>query len=190
MSAGTPLDTMEARPIEPLLASAPFALPSARVTPRATIASPTSPVAVATASKSEPKTAPSKSEPKTELKPERKKSESTVAADTRPTADEPAKVTEPLKMTLLASSPSWVIAWVDGKKTINRLLEADEQASLEATRELVVTAGDGGAIVMTINEAATRTLGKASRTATVKVNHANLPKYLGRDEPRSVSPAQ
>jgi len=97
---------------------------------------------------------------------------------------------EPLKMTLLASSASWVIAWVDGKKTINRLLDVGEQETLEAARELIVTAGDGGAIMMTLNEAVTRSLGRAGKIATVKVNHANLPKYLGRDESASIRLAQ
>jgi len=95
-----------------------------------------------------------------------------------------------LKMTLLASSASWVIAWVDGKKTINRLLDVGEQETLEAARELIVTAGDGGAIMMTLNEAVTRSLGRAGKIATVKVNHANLPKYLGRDESASIRLAQ
>ncbi len=93
-------------------------------------------------------------------------------------------------MTLLANSASWVIVWVDGRKTINRLLDVGEQERFEAARELIVTAGDGGAIMMTLNEAVTRSLGRTGKTVTVQVNHANLPKHLGRDESASIRLAQ
>jgi len=43
---------------------------------------------------------------------------------------------------------------------------------------------------MTLNQAVTRSLGRAGKIATVKVNHANLPKYLGRDESASIRLAQ
>jgi hypothetical protein len=174
MSAEAPLETLDARPIKPLQSSGPRSLPSRRALPPTIVAVTTSPVPVATASKSESKNV-SKSE---------SKNEQVAPVDTAGIAN------EPLKMTLLASSASWVIAWVDGKKTINRLLDVGEQETLEAARELIVTAGDGGAIMMTLNEAVTRSLGRAGKIATVKVNHANLPKYLGRDESASIRLAQ
>ena len=174
MSAEAPLETLDARPIKPLQSSGPRSLPSRRALPPTIVAVTTSPVPVATASKSESKNV-SKSE---------SKNEQVAPVDTVGIAN------EPLKMTLLASSASWVIAWVDGKKTINRLLDVGEQETLEAARELIVTAGDGGAIMMTLNEAVTRSLGRAGKIATVKVNHANLPKYLGRDESASIRLAQ
>jgi cytoskeleton protein RodZ len=172
MSGETPLKTLDARPIKPLHSSGPRTLPSTRALPPTIVAVNTSPVPVATASKSEP-ASKSKSEP--------------IAPAP---ADAGAIAKEPLKITLLASSASWVIAWVDGKKTINRLLDVGEQETLEAARELVVTAGDGGAIMMTLNEVVTKSLGRAGKIASVRVNHANLPKYLGRDESASIKLAQ
>jgi cytoskeleton protein RodZ len=177
MSAEAPLGTLEARPITPRPSAGRLTLPSPLVPPPAIGAPTASPVPVATASKSEPA---SRSEPASKSEP----MAPADAAAASPIAN------EPLKMTLSASAPSWVIAWVDGKKTINRLLDVDERETLEATRELIVTAGNGGAIAMTLNEAVTRTLGRAGKTVTVKVNHANLPKFLGRDESASIRLAQ
>jgi hypothetical protein len=170
MSAETPIKTLDARPLKPLHSSGPRTLPSRRVPPPTIVAVNTSPAPVATASKSE--------------------SIAPAPAPAPAPADAGAIANEPLRMTLLANSASWVIVWVDGRKTINKLLDVGEQERLEATRELIVTAGDGGAIMMTLNEAVTRSLGRTGKTVTVQVNHANLPKYLGRDESASVKLAQ
>ena len=94
--------------------------------------------------------------------------------------DAPARFEKSLKITLSASAQSWVIATVDGKKAISRFFEVGEQETLEARRELVVTAGNGGSIVMTLNGTVTRPLGRTGKTATVRVDHANLDKYLKR----------
>ena len=85
---------------------------------------------------------------------------------------------EPIRVVLAASAPSWVIASVDGKKTINRLVEAGQQETFEARREVALTAGNGGAIVMTVNGAAGKSLGASGETVTVRVNRANLRTYL------------
>jgi cytoskeleton protein RodZ len=162
LASGAPaLATLHARSIQPLRPSEALALP-ANVSPPPVAVEQATPVPVATASKSEP-----------------------VAP-----ADAVAVSGEPLKMTLSANAPSWVIAWVDGKKTLNRLLDEGEQETLEASRELVVTAGNGGAIVMTLNESVTRPLGRAGKTVKLQVNHANLSKHLGRDETASLILAQ
>ena len=89
-------------------------------------------------------------------------------------------VNEPLKVALSVTSPSWVIAVVDGKKTINRLMGIGEEENLEAKRELVLTAGDSGAVVMTLNGATAKSLGRAGETVKVHVNHANFKNYLRR----------
>jgi cytoskeleton protein RodZ len=88
-----------------------------------------------------------------------------------------------LAVVLSVTRPSWVIATVDGKKTVNRLLEVGEQETLEARRNLVLTAGDGGAIVMTLNGVVAKSLGRTDETVTARVNLANFRDYLRRDEP-------
>jgi cytoskeletal protein RodZ len=98
--------------------------------------------------------------------------------------------TGPLKVTIAARSPSWVIASVDGRKAISRLMESGEMETLEAGRELVVTAGNGDAISMTLNGSQIGSLGRNSSSVTVRVNHANLESYLRRAASDSVTPAQ
>jgi len=105
-------------------------------------------------------------------------SESTAGENREKAPDAGVPVDQPLRVVLAATSPSWVIASVDGKRTVNRLLEVGEQETLEATRELVLTAGDGGAIVMTLNGAAARALGRTGETVKVHVNRANFRDYL------------
>jgi cytoskeletal protein RodZ len=89
---------------------------------------------------------------------------------------------KPLKIALSANSQSWVIATVDGKVAINRFFEMGDQETLEAKRELAVTAGNGGSIVMTVNGAVTRSLGRTGKTVTVRVNRDNLEQYLKRGQ--------
>jgi cytoskeletal protein RodZ len=90
-----------------------------------------------------------------------------------------APTDKPLKVVLSATSPSWVIASVDGKKTVNRLLDVGEEEIFVARRELVLTAGNGGALVMTLNGSAVKSLGRAGETVKVHINHANFKDYLG-----------
>jgi len=111
------------------------------------------------------------------------------SASTSGTAAE-TPASDPLKATLTASSPSWVIASVDGKKAISRLMETGEMETLEAGRELVVTAGSGDAISMTLNGAAIGTLGRNSTSVTVRVNQANLENFLRRAASGSLTRAQ
>ena len=101
-----------------------------------------------------------------------------------------APASGPLKVTLSARSPSWVIVSVDGKKAISRLMESGEAETLEAGRELVVTAGNGDAISMTLNGAAMGSLGRDSTSVTVRVNQANLENYLRRAASGSLTRAQ
>jgi cytoskeleton protein RodZ len=86
-----------------------------------------------------------------------------------------------LVVVVSVTRPSWVIATVDGKKTVNRLLQVDEQETIEVGRDLVLTAGDAGAIVMTINGAVAKSLGQAGETVTARLNRTNFRGYLSRD---------
>jgi hypothetical protein len=69
-------------------------------------------------------------------------------------------------------------------------MEPGEVETLEAGRELVVTAGNGNAISMTVNGAALGSLGSDSSSITVRVNHANLERYLRRASIDSTTRAQ
>lgn len=86
----------------------------------------------------------------------------------------------PLAVVLAASSPSWVIATVDGRKIVNRLFQVGEKESLEAHGDLVLTAGDAGAIMMTLNGRMARSLGRPGQTVTAHISRANFKDYLRR----------
>ncbi|HEY1910651.1 MAG TPA: RodZ domain-containing protein [Vicinamibacterales bacterium] len=86
--------------------------------------------------------------------------------------------TDRLTVSLTATRPCWVSATVDGQKAIERLLQIGEQKTVEVRRELVLTAGDASAIVLTFNGATARPLGKAGEVVTARFNLANFKDYV------------
>jgi cytoskeletal protein RodZ len=161
----TPLNARAIQLVRPQVAPV---LPSARVLAVKVTAKP-EPTAVATSSVNAAVTtaAPSAPAPLTERN-------STPV----PSSEATPAVNEPIRIAVSVTSPSWVIAWIDGKKVVSRLFEAGEQETFEASRDVVVTGGDGGAVRITFDGAVTRSLGRTGKTASVRINHANLSKYL------------
>jgi cytoskeletal protein RodZ len=86
----------------------------------------------------------------------------------------------PFAVVIAVSSPSWVIARVDGKEIVNRLFQTGDQQAVEAQHDLVLTAGDGGAIVMTINGRLAKSIGPPGQTVTTRVSSTNFRNYLRR----------
>ena len=85
---------------------------------------------------------------------------------------------EPLTVVLFARRPCWVSATSDGRKAIDRLLQAGERRTLEVRGDLVMTAGDASAITMTLNGTEARPFGKPGEVVTVRLNPANFREYL------------
>jgi cytoskeleton protein RodZ len=85
---------------------------------------------------------------------------------------------EPLTVVLFARRPCWVSATSDGRKAIDRLLQAGERRTLEVRGDLVMTAGDASAITMTLNGAEAKPFGKPGEVVTVRLNPANFREYL------------
>ena len=69
-------------------------------------------------------------------------------------------------------------ATVDGQKKIDRLLQAGERQSIDVRREMVLTAGDAGAIALTLNGADAKPLGKAGEIVTRRLTLTNYKDYL------------
>jgi len=166
-----------ARPAAP---APPPATPAAR---RATPASPAVPAA------------PRAVTPRTDSSPVVASSAPTVAVATsaqivteRASTPAGTRVDEPLRVVLSVTSPSWVTVLVDGKKAVSRLFEVGEQETLEANRDLVLTAGDGGAIVMTLNGAVAKPLARTGKTVKVHVDRANFRRYLRPEDAPGESP--
>lgn len=167
-SAASRLTTLNARAVQLVRPQVAPVLPSRRVLPKKVTAK--AETAVATSSKNASITAA----------PSATSNASPAASAKAQSSDVLSTVNEPIRVAVSVKSPSWVIAWVDGKKVVSRLFEVGEQETLEANRDVVVTGGDAGAILMTFNGAVTRSLGKSGKAASVRINHANLQQYLKR----------
>jgi hypothetical protein len=98
-----------------------------------------------------------------------------AAPDVQPAATVPA---DSLTIALTAARPCRVSATVDGKKTIERLLQAGEQQTVAVRREMVLTAGDAAAISVQFNGADGRPLGKSGEVVTARFNLTNYKDYL------------
>jgi len=61
---------------------------------------------------------------------------------------------------------------------IERLMQPGERSTLEVKREMVLTAGDGGALAVTLNGAAAKPLGKSGEVVTARYNLTNFKNYL------------
>ncbi len=106
------------------------------------------------------------------------RSDNTVVPAASPAAASPAAATEPIRVGVSALRPCWVSAMVDGATAVQRQLNAGERLTLEVRRELVLTAADAGALVLTLNGQNARPLGKAGENTTTRVTLSNFKEYL------------
>ena len=83
-----------------------------------------------------------------------------------------------LIVSLTASRPCWVSATVDGRKAIERLLQAGERQTVTVRSEMVLTAGDASAIDLQFNGADARSLGKSGEVVRARFNLTNFKDYL------------
>ena len=81
-------------------------------------------------------------------KPVVEKPPTEMPAKEKPTQEKPAKARPAaeaararLAVVLSVTRPSWIIAFVDGKRAVNRLLQVGEQESLDANTDLLLTTG-------------------------------------------------
>lgn len=105
----------------------------------------------------------------------------TPAAAARAVDAQPAALAasgDQLTVEISAKRPCWVSATVDGKKAIERLLQAGEQQTVTVRREMVLTAGDASAIALQFNGAAGRPLGKTGEVVTARFNPTNYKDYV------------
>jgi len=103
------------------------------------------------------------------------------AADVPLPAAAPAAPSTPsdrLAVGLSVTSPCWVSAIVDGQRVLERQLQAGERQMLDVRRELVLTTGDAGAVVLTLNGATAKPLGRSGQVVTTRLNLANFKDHL------------
>jgi cytoskeletal protein RodZ len=100
-----------------------------------------------------------------------------VVADRAAVAPD-ARDTDRLVVQLKAVQRSWVSAIVDGQRSVQRVFQPGDEQTLDVRRDLVLTAGDGGAITLTLNGAAAKPIGPSGQTATARLNLVNFKDYL------------
>jgi cytoskeleton protein RodZ len=83
-----------------------------------------------------------------------------------------------LTVRLSVTKPCRVSATADGLKTIERVMQAGEQQTIEVRRELMLTVDDGSALTMTINGAAAKPLGPPGKGVTARLDLMNFKDYL------------
>jgi hypothetical protein len=83
-----------------------------------------------------------------------------------------------LRVSLSALRPCWVSVTVDGATAFERLLQPGEQRTIDARREIVLTAGDASALAIRINGVEAKPLGGQGEVVTTRLNLTNFKDYL------------
>jgi len=74
-----------------------------------------------------------------------------------------------LTVVLSATRDSWVSATVDGDKPVEHMLHAGDEQSLTVHREVVLKAGDAGAVLVSVNGAEAKPLGQNGQVVTTRL---------------------
>lgn len=109
-----------------------------------------------------------------------------IAPPPRPAAPAapPEATTAPLEtqpgftVALSVTRECWISAIVDGERTLARVLQPGDPHTLEVRREMVLTAGDAAAVVLTLNGAEAKPLGKPGEVVTTRLNVSNFKGFL------------
>mgnify|MGYP003694059645 CR=1 FL=1 len=73
-------------------------------------------------------------------------------------------------MSFLTTRPCWIAATVDGRVALRQLFQAGARETLDVERELVLIAGDAGALELTLNGIQARPLGRPGEVVTARFN--------------------
>jgi cytoskeleton protein RodZ len=103
---------------------------------------------------------------------------STTAPPQSAAAGTEAASNERLTVALVATGPCWVSAIVDGQRLVAREFQTGERIAFDAESSVVLTAGDSGAISVTLNGEEARRLGAPGQLVTVRVTPDNFREYL------------
>lgn len=88
----------------------------------------------------------------------------------RETAPEPR---QDVTVLLTATRDCWVTATADGERAIFRLLREGDRETLRGEREVVIRAGDAGALSLVVNGRDVGSFGSAGQVRTLQITPAN-----------------
>ena len=89
-----------------------------------------------------------------------------------PPAAAPAPA-NPLTLVIRASRACWVTATVDGQRVVYQLLPAGSERSLTGSREILLRAGDAGALRLTVNGRDAGAFGQSGEVRQARLTPAN-----------------
>ena len=106
-----------------------------------------------------------------------------AAVEQPPTAVEARSIAEApdsfgLTVALAVSRPCLITATVDADKQAQWMLQAGDRRTFRVRRELVLTAGDAGAVEMMVNGLMAKPLGRSGEVVTARLSPANFRQYL------------
>lgn len=97
-----------------------------------------------------------------------------------PAADESFVATPetPLALTVLANDECWLSLSVDGQKVVARNLQPGERVQFRARTNIVISAGNAGALTLTINGKPARSLGGHGEVVTSTITLETLKNFV------------
>ena len=103
-----------------------------------------------------------------------------VATTASDTAAPPAATVTPgeLRLELHPTAPCWASVVVDGKRVLSRLIPAGDRETVVVTKPAVLTVGDAGACVFSLNGRPARPLGASGQVRTAKISPDTMDEYL------------
>lgn len=84
----------------------------------------------------------------------------------------------PLALTVVASEECWLSLSVDGQKVVARNLQAGERVQFRARSVIILSAGNAGALTLTINGKPARALGGRGEVVTSTITLATLKDFV------------
>lgn len=85
---------------------------------------------------------------------------------------------EPMRLTIQPVARCWVKVVADGRVVLSRELVAGERAVHDADAEILLTVGDAGAFVYSINDVPGRALGAPGKVVTIRIRRSNLTDFV------------
>jgi hypothetical protein len=83
-----------------------------------------------------------------------------------------------LRVTMTARAPCWVEVRVDGARALARLMQPGDTSAFDVRDEMEISAGNAGALAVTINDQPARSLGASGEVLTVRITSENYRTYL------------
>ena len=87
--------------------------------------------------------------------------------------NDPAPAPDRLTLVIRASRDCWVTASADGQRVVYQLLAAGSERSLTGSREIVLRAGDAGALRLTVNGRDAGTFGQSGEVRQARITPGN-----------------